>query len=113
MPERCHLMTSSSTIHLRPPTELIREDTVQDLDLFHPAVSAPTPIALPSITKDKYAEAQATVKAIESDASRTLCKGADIGVYPLGTGSAVPSKYRNGPSCSFCRRQLNSDVHHL
>ncbi|KAK0202420.1 beta-lactamase-like protein [Desarmillaria ectypa] len=95
MPERCHLMTSSSTIHLRPPTELIQEDTVQDLDFFHPAVSSPTPIALPSITKDKYAEAQAAVKAVESDANRSLCKGADIGVYPLGTGSAVPSKYRN------------------
>ncbi|KAG7445158.1 uncharacterized protein BT62DRAFT_951536 [Guyanagaster necrorhizus] len=95
MPERCHLMSSSTTIHLRPPTELIQEDTVQDLDLFHPAVASPTLIALPPITKDKYAEAQAAVKAIESDENRTTCKGADIGVHPLGTGSAVPSKYRN------------------
>ncbi|KAK0501702.1 hypothetical protein EDD18DRAFT_1431713 [Armillaria luteobubalina] len=52
---------------------------VQDLDFFHPAVSAPTPISLPSITKAKYAEAQAAIKTIESDASRTL----------------LPSKYRN------------------
>ncbi|KAF8901546.1 hypothetical protein CPB85DRAFT_1323393 [Mucidula mucida] len=95
MPERAQLMTSSSTIHLRPPTDVFQETAVQDLDTFHSVATGKEELVLPPHTLKAYNEARDAVKVQEANSMQVVSRGGDIGVLPLGTSSAVPSKYRN------------------
>ena len=53
---------------------------------------------------EKFKDARATAKATPTGRSNPysrLVNGDDVRVIPLGTSSALPSKYRNGRSSSF------------
>lgn len=65
-------------------------------DLFHPAVTSSEPIALPALTLERFAEVKAKVDEFSKSPALQQPKGADVKVLPLGTGSAVPTLYRNG-----------------
>lgn len=57
---------------------------------------------------EKFEEARATVKTIPIGMNAALRRvnGDDVRVIPLGTSSALPSKYRNGmPPVSFVWRE--------
>ncbi|PFH48651.1 hypothetical protein AMATHDRAFT_64951 [Amanita thiersii Skay4041] len=119
LPPSTHVMTASHSIKLRPfePPEIL----VNEKDKFHPAVKGLTPNSLPPTTAEKFAAAKQSVENAElekrrqrgqrgswsegegeseseseSEAGRKPSRrGKDVGVLPLGTGSAMPTKYRN------------------
>jgi ribonuclease Z len=79
-------------------------------DLFHRAHTNPDSQDLlllsPSIL-EKFAETRTKVDELALTKASQISKGADIGVIPLGTASAVPTSSRNGaiyihrPAVSF------------
>ena len=105
-------MVGNQIVSMRPFKPPIIETPVQDN--FHPAIKSNEPVPLPHWTARKFRAAkQSVARALrrsrsrsrsvgstrsgsESDSAPSLRGGRDVGVLPLGTGSAVPSKYRNG-----------------
>jgi ribonuclease Z len=107
-------MAANQTISMRPFKPPTVETTVQDN--FHPAMKVNVPVQLPPWTAKKFKIAKKSVvnasrrgrrrtrspgsgknsSGSESDSSPSRRRGRDVGVLPLGTGSAAPSKYRNG-----------------
>ncbi|EGO29330.1 hypothetical protein SERLADRAFT_412876 [Serpula lacrymans var. lacrymans S7.9] len=80
---------------IRPPRPPLHEKDTEHYDLFHPATSSSAPFSLPELTMKRFAEAKSAIE--DRIANNTVPKqpGDDITILPLGTGSAVPSKYRN------------------
>jgi ribonuclease Z len=93
-------MTPSLTIQMRPPAPPTYQTPEEAGDLFHPAVSAEdvnaSLWALPALTLERFVEAQKDVIEQLGSGGVVVPKGADVRVVPLGTGSAIPTKYRNG-----------------
>ncbi|KAG6823069.1 hypothetical protein H0H87_001946 [Tephrocybe sp. NHM501043] len=67
----------------------------QSIDSFHKTATSSDPPILPQETLDMFTKAKKDVE--EHIASGRLCVpvGSEVKVISLGTGSAVPSKYRN------------------
>ena len=86
-------MTHHLHMRVRPPTV---PDLPADLvarDRFHPAVAFNSEWELPEETKVRYDEAR---KAVDESMQPEPQPGDDLVIVPLGTSSAVPSRYRNG-----------------
>ena len=95
LPEKIHTMASNLYMNMRPPAPPIIENLPGDGDRFHPAVKKSSSLDLSPLTSEKFAAARLNVaNAIEKGID--VPEGAGVGVLPLGTGSALPSKYRNG-----------------
>jgi ribonuclease Z len=95
LPEKIQIMASNLYMNMRPPAPPIIENLPGDGDRFHPAVKKSSSLDLSPLTSEKFAAARLNVtNAIEKGID--VPKGAGVGVLPLGTGSALPSKYRNG-----------------
>ena len=112
LPRSAQPMVGNQIVSMRPFKPPIIETPVQDN--FHPAIKSNEPVPLPHWTARKFRAAkQSVARALrrsrsrsrsvgstrsgsESDSAPSLRGGRDVGVLPLGTGSAVPSKYRNG-----------------
>lgn len=94
---------------MRPPAPPVQETFAEDVDLFHPAVSSQNPSlrTLPTLTLQRFAEGKKITEDHLNSGSVNIPNGADVGVIPLGTGSAIPTKYRNGLSNVFQRRRFN------
>jgi ribonuclease Z len=91
-------MPSNLVIQMRPPAPPVQQTFEEGGDLFHPAISSqntnlPT---LPTLTLERFADAKKQIEDSLNNGSVNIPKGADVGVIPLGTGSAIPTKYRNG-----------------
>lgn len=69
---------------------------MEEYDRFHPAVTSPAPTPLPPSTLERFSEAKANIETFRRSGRLPTPKGADVKILPLGTGSAIPSKYRNG-----------------
>lgn len=67
----------------------------EDGDRFHPAIRSPEDFPLPHLTNKEFSDAREVVAKL-SNSSWPVTPGSDIVVTPLGTSSAVPTKYRNG-----------------
>lgn len=114
VPRSTQPMVANQIVSMRPFKPPIVETPVQDN--FHPAIKSNEPVPLPHWTARKFRAAKNSVASAlrrsrsrsrsvgsprsgsgnESDSAPSLRRGRDVGVLPLGTGSAVPSKYRNG-----------------
>lgn len=95
LPEKLHIMASNLYMNMRPPAPPVMENLPGDGDRFHQAVQKSSSLDLSPLTSEKFAAARLNVSnAIEKGID--VPKGAGVGVLPLGTGSALPSKYRNG-----------------
>ena len=83
---------------MRPPAPPVQETFAERGDLFHPAVSSQNMNlrTLPTLTLERFADAKKNIEDHLKNGSVNIPKGADVGVIPLGTGSAIPTKYRNG-----------------
>ncbi|KAJ7573869.1 hypothetical protein C8J56DRAFT_1173192 [Mycena floridula] len=94
LPEKSYLMISSSTVDIRPsaPPALHRINTI---DQFHVAATNNFPLAIESATLQSFNEAKDRIAAAEKESANVTGPGADVVVLPLGTGSALPTKYRN------------------
>ncbi|KAF4591050.1 hypothetical protein EYR40_009650 [Pleurotus pulmonarius] len=106
LPKQSMPLKASLFIKMRPfsPPTVDSIYSSQDLpthDLFHPAVTAQTstnvPLPLPPSTLEKFEVARSLV----DDSIDHIIPGSgtekakDVVVTPLGTGSALPTKYRN------------------
>ena len=100
-------LKASLFIKMRPfsPPTVDSIYSSQDLpthDLFHPAMTAQTstnvPLPLPPSTLEKFEVARSLVDDSTDHiiAGSGTEKAKDVVVTPLGTGSALPTKYRNG-----------------
>lgn len=87
-------MQKNMLINLHPPRPPLPDLDPGKGDLFHPAVSSSSPLFLPESTRNNFADAQSYVARTELE---EIC-GGDVTICPLGTNSAMPSKYRNGDS---------------
>ncbi|KIY69263.1 hypothetical protein CYLTODRAFT_349872 [Cylindrobasidium torrendii FP15055 ss-10] len=95
IPKLAELMHAGTTIKLRPASGLHVADRE---DRFHPALSKPLDALLKPETFTAYEQAKENVR--KEAEQRELIKeepipGANVGIIPLGTGSAIPSKHRN------------------
>ncbi|KAF9220720.1 hypothetical protein BS17DRAFT_797508 [Gyrodon lividus] len=85
-------MRTNLLINLHPPGPPAQNLDAERYDLFHPAVSSNSTLVLPEPTRTRFAEAQA---AVQSHGAPEGIPGKDVMICPLGTGSAMPSKFRN------------------
>ncbi|KAG5640501.1 hypothetical protein DXG03_008289 [Asterophora parasitica] len=90
LPATARLLISSQEFNMRSPAPPILKET---RDSFHAAASSEKLPTLPPKTSEKFEIAKKNVE--DHIASGTVPPGADVKIIPLGTGSAVPSKYRN------------------
>lgn len=83
----------SASIHpLRPPAQ---DENARKLDLFHPAVRSDSLVKLPDSILSSFSRARAVVRSFASDPEAGKIPGKDVLACTLGTGSAIPSKFRN------------------
>jgi len=87
-------MQKNLLINLHPPRPPLLDLDARKDDLFHPAVSSGSPLVLPESTRNSFADAQLYV----AQAKLAETCGGNVSICPLGTNSAMPSKYRNGDS---------------
>jgi ribonuclease Z len=92
LPSNTDCMRAHTTIDIRPPRPPLRDSEAEANDLFHPAVLSGEPPSLSDAAKTQFSEARAHV----DEATVPDAVGKDVAVITLGTGSAIPSKYRNG-----------------
>ncbi|KAL1738920.1 beta-lactamase-like protein, partial [Schizophyllum fasciatum] len=91
LPPSTHVMTTDTHVTIRPPSPPKLDPYAQDK--FHPVCQAP--VELTPATREAFDQAQALVAQRIEDGSVPGLPGADVTILPLGTSSAVPSKYRN------------------
>ncbi|KAI4525783.1 Metallo-hydrolase/oxidoreductase [Schizophyllum commune Loenen D] len=91
LPPSTHVMTTDTQVHIRPPSPPKRDPYAQDK--FHAVCQAP--VELTPATREAFDKAQAVVSQRIAEGAVPKLPGADVTVLPLGTSSAVPSKYRN------------------
>jgi ribonuclease Z len=83
-------MVANIHVSLRPPGPLQLDPTAPD-DRFHIALAQSQP--LPATTAAAFAEAK---QAVSRHPVVKVERPSGVKILPLGTGSAVPNKYRNG-----------------
>ncbi|EIW77124.1 hypothetical protein CONPUDRAFT_139171 [Coniophora puteana RWD-64-598 SS2] len=95
LPDNVQPMLANTLINIRPPEPPVQEESAQEHDLFHPAVTSGT-FTLSDATQAKFQEARALIQErITSGAVPPKAPGDDVVITSLGTGSAIPNKYRN------------------
>ncbi|EPQ53491.1 hypothetical protein GLOTRDRAFT_78506 [Gloeophyllum trabeum ATCC 11539] len=92
-------LRSNILIDIRPPRAPVHEHEADERDLFHPGIIAPAenPV-LGETTAERFTRAKEIVKEKEErmkQAGRPAKPGDDVLVVPLGTSSAMTTKYRN------------------
>ena len=91
IPPNTQAMKTNMVAHIRPflPPAF---DTASSQDRFHPSVAGT--IDLPTVTQANFNQVRERVASLEKD--RSSRPGDDVTVITLGTGSARPTKDRNG-----------------
>lgn len=90
-------MESNSYVDIRPPRPVAIDSVLREKDKFHPAIAAETPPGLAPVTKEKFTNAQNAVATRLAELDGNVPKAGDeLVVIPLGTNSAISSRYRNG-----------------
>jgi hypothetical protein len=89
-------MTSNLFTKIRPFAPPKEETSEEIRDLFHPIILSDQPPPLGSGTLALFEEAKQNVEDRIQGGDVPVPKGADVKIIPLGTASAVPTKYRNG-----------------
>jgi len=76
---------------------MVIDPVLTEKDKFHSAIAAELSSGLPPATKEKFTDAQNVVdtRLAETDGSVPRA-GDELVVIPLGTNSAISSRYRNG-----------------
>ncbi|KAJ7102976.1 hypothetical protein C8R43DRAFT_230388 [Mycena crocata] len=98
LPPNCIIMEPSLRMNVRPAgVPETGRLPAERKDHFHPATNPNSPELLllsPSILQN-FAEMQSKVKERALSGTLPITRGADVGVIPLGTASAVPTSSRN------------------
>ena len=94
LPKNVFPMAVNLISSLRPPAPPQPDSVLEGFDRFTPAIQKG--VVLAPATKESYEKAQEDARQVM--ANRTPKVGDDIIVTPLGTGSSLPTRYRNGAS---------------
>jgi ribonuclease Z len=90
-------MQPNSYVDIRPPRRALLDPLLEKKDRFHPAMAAEVPPELSLVTKEKFSEAKRIINHRQAKLDDGVPDAGDeLVVIPLGTNSAVSSKYRNG-----------------
>lgn len=94
LPSNVHHLRSGLNIEVRPPRGPVLDQASLNYDRFHPIVTGTTPLTIPDKALRAFEDARVAVANLALD---TTPKPYDnVTIVPLGTSSAMPSKYRNG-----------------
>ncbi|KAI6012153.1 hypothetical protein BKA83DRAFT_4370844 [Pisolithus microcarpus] len=95
LPARTLAMQAGLSVSIHPPRSPAQDENTRKLDLFHPAVCSDSLVKLPDPILSSFSRARAVVQSFASDSEADKIPGKDVLVCTLGTGSAIPSKFRN------------------
>lgn len=97
LPPQCSFMQPNSFVDVRPPRRVLVDPILEEKDKFHPAMAAEVLPELPLATNEKFAETKSIISnrlaMLDNDVPNA---GDELMVIPLGTNSALSSRYRNG-----------------
>ena len=95
-------MQHNNYVDIRPPRRVTVDPVLGEKDRFHPAMAAELPLELSLATKEKFTEAKGIVRNHLAKLDDALPNpGDELVVVPLGTNSAISSRYRNGDHSRF------------
>lgn len=106
LPPKAVLALPNTSLHVRPLRPPMPDENAKE-DEFNPLAANGSLPALSSSVMEKFAAAQAHVSDRVGRNSPASGPGDDVVVTPLGTGSALPTKMRNGTSLSWCMLRLS------
>jgi ribonuclease Z len=90
-------MRPNSYVDVRPPRRVLADPILEEKDKFHPAMAAEVLPDLPLATNEKFAETKSIIRnRLETLDNDVPNAGDELVVIPLGTNSAMSSRYRNG-----------------
>ncbi|KAG6877546.1 hypothetical protein C0993_006239 [Termitomyces sp. T159_Od127] len=92
LPKNSSILSAGLEVNMRnsnPPTSRELDDS------FHKTVTSDKPIVLSQGTSMLFAKAKEDIEAHVSSGKLRVPPGSDVKVISLGTGSALPTKYRN------------------
>ncbi|KAI0317320.1 hypothetical protein OF83DRAFT_1083676 [Amylostereum chailletii] len=96
LPSNVAVLKANMIIDVRPGRPPVLDELALGRDKFHPAVSSDTTWKPPPDTLKFFNDAQTSVRAAMSErADKAEEPGSDLIAIPLGTSSAVTSRYRN------------------
>jgi ribonuclease Z len=103
LPAQCSYMQPNNHVDIRPPRRVIVDPLIEEKDKFHPAMAAEMLPELPLMTREKFAKANSIIESRLSKLGDVPNAGDELVVIPLGTNSAISSRYRNGDfsDCPF------------
>ena len=103
-------MEPNSYVDVRPPKPVAIDPIFGVKDKFHPAIAAGMPPCLSPAAKEKFTNAQDVIDTRLAELGGNVPKAGDeLIVIPLGTNSAISSRYRNG-DCIVHFFYFTSDV---
>lgn len=108
MPSQTSLLRANTLVSIRPRRPPVNETVNEGFDFFHSVILSPTPLPLPDSTMKQFTAAKAAVGDHVKSGLLVARPGDDVIVTTLGTGSAVPSKYRNGTPSYFQTSLINT-----
>ena len=97
LPPQCSHMQPNNYVDIRPPRRVIVDPVTAEKDKFHPAMSAEMQPELPLMTREKFSKTKDIIKRRLAKLGDSVPNtGDELVVVPLGTNSAISSRYRNG-----------------
>ncbi|KAF9006200.1 hypothetical protein BDQ17DRAFT_1352945 [Cyathus striatus] len=101
LPSNCHLMEANMIVKVRPAGQPQVDPTGTEADRFHPIVRGDQSLTLSEGALQRFEVARANVERDINANKWPVKKGANVGILPLGTGSALATKYRNEESLFY------------
>ncbi|KAI6010112.1 hypothetical protein EDC04DRAFT_3072447 [Pisolithus marmoratus] len=95
LPAGTTAMQAGLSVSIHPPRTPVQDENTRKLDLFHPAVCSDSLVKLPDPILSSFSRSRAVVQSFASNPEADKIPGKDVLVCTLGTGSAIPSKFRN------------------
>lgn len=94
LPPQSSYLQPNSYVDIRPQRRVLVDPILEEKDKFHPTMAAKMPLELSLATKEKFTEAKNIINNRVDDGVPDA--GDELVVVPLGTNSAISSRYRNG-----------------
>ena len=88
-------MQPNSYVDIRPPRRVLVDPMLEEKDKFHPALAADMLPELSLVTQEKFTEAKGAIISLAKP-DDVPDAGDELVVIPLGTSSAITTRYRNG-----------------
>ncbi|TCD68735.1 hypothetical protein EIP91_009881 [Steccherinum ochraceum] len=104
LPSNVHPFRTGLVVDVRPARAPALDEAIAKYDRFHPVAAGDTALVIPEDVKKAFEEAQAVATGLPVKLLDSPSATENALVIPLGTSSALPSKYRN-VSSTFIQRQ--------